>query len=145
MYLHPGVNVHQSSSGYRLHDAIIVLEDLLQLCITMAIGGTEHQRAHYIGDGPGHRWRRVKSTTAAGQQFRTETVHLGQNWRQIMRDIWSQTSILIDKVCVFCLTASYLQCVDVYFSPMSCRRLVPSPNRVKELWTRRRCNFHRGV
>lgn len=65
--LHPRVNVHQSSSSDRLHDAIVVLENLLQLSITVAIGGAEHQRAHDIGDGPGHRGRWVKATPLAAQ------------------------------------------------------------------------------
>lgn len=82
MYLHPGVNVHQSSSGNRLHNAIIVLDHLPQLSIAMAIGGAEHQRANDVGDGPGHRGRRVEATPPTGQQLGTQTVHRGQNWRE---------------------------------------------------------------
>lgn len=78
-YLHPGVNVHQSSSGNRLHDAIIVSENLLQLSIAMSIGGAEHQRAHDVGDGAGHRGRRVKATPPTRQQLSAQTVHLRQN------------------------------------------------------------------
>lgn len=81
-YLHPGVNVYQSSSGDRLHDAIIVSQNVLQLSITMAIGGAEHQRTHDVGDGPGHRGRWVKATTPIGQQLSTQAVHRGQNWRE---------------------------------------------------------------
>lgn len=81
-YLHPGVNVHQSSSGDRLHDAIIVSQNVLQLSITVAIGGAEHQRTHDVGDGSGHRGRWVKATTPIGQQLSLQTVHRGQNWRE---------------------------------------------------------------
>lgn len=81
-YPHPGVNVHQSSPGDRLHDAIVVSDHLLELCIAVAIGGAEHQRAHDVGDGPGHRRRRVEAESPTGQQLSTKTVHRGQNWRK---------------------------------------------------------------
>lgn len=81
-YLHPGINVHQSSSGDRLHDSVIVSQNVLQLCVAVAIGGAEHQCAHDVGDGPGHRGRRVKAATPIGQQLSAQPVHGGQNWRE---------------------------------------------------------------
>lgn len=82
VHLHPGVDVHQSSPGDRLHDAIVISHHLLQLSVTVPIGGAEHQRAHNVGDGSGHRGRRVETSAVTGQQLGTQTVHRGQNWRE---------------------------------------------------------------
>lgn len=74
-YLHPGVDVHQSSSGDGLHDAVVVADHFLQLCVAVAIGAAEHQRAHHVSHSPGDGSRRIEASGAVGHQLGAQTVN----------------------------------------------------------------------
>lgn len=62
VYLHPRINIHQSSPGDRLNNTVIVPNHLLQLGIAVTIRGAEHQCAHDISDSSGHRRRWVEAS-----------------------------------------------------------------------------------
>ena len=130
-YPHPGVNIHQAAARDRLHDAVVVLEDLLQLTIAMAIGGAKHQHAHHVGHGPGDGGSRVQATPPAGQQLLREVV----DGRQDCRRKGLKLLLLLLEGTGKSRRSS---------SPMSWRRALPSPNRPKEAWTSRRWPLQSG-